>query len=110
MQVRSTTLAEVGIAPCELKFRAAGKKGKETPDRRSSEGHAASCSRERRWWHLVYPSRCLRGGGEGIREGTNGGGWRVLTEGGVGVAAGAEQRFVPEAAPACGERSGERAS
>jgi len=49
MQVRSATLAEVGIAPCELKFRAAGKKGKETPDRRSSEGHAASCSRERRW-------------------------------------------------------------
>jgi len=48
MQVRSATLAEVGIAPCELKFRAAGKKGKETLDRRSSEGHAASCSRERR--------------------------------------------------------------
>ena len=49
MQVRSATPAEVGIAPCELKFRAAGKKGKETPDKRSSEGHAASCSRERRW-------------------------------------------------------------
>jgi len=35
MQVRSATPAEVGIAPCELKFRAAGKKGKETPDKRS---------------------------------------------------------------------------
>ena len=28
MQVRSATPAQVGIAPCELKFRAAGKKGK----------------------------------------------------------------------------------